>query len=432
VSKNLLKALPELIQAGIITNEKASEIQHYFQQRSGKSQNRLVIVFGILGSILVGLGIILIIAHNWDELSKSTKTSFAFLPLVVGQLISAFVILRQRESVAWREGASVFLYFAVGASISLVSQIYNIPGNLSSFLLTWMVLCLPLVYLMKSSITAMLVIIGITYFACETSYWSGDSKTSYEYWLVLAATLPHYYLLFKKNPNSNFFILLNWLVPLSVIICLGTLADHEEELMFISYFSLFGLFYIIGNSRAFSNKLVRNNSYLVLGSVGTIVMLLMLSFDWFWNDLLETEFTLATSIEFYIAIIVSLSAGAILTWRIAKSSWQSTHLMEYIFLLFIIIFIIGLSNNITPIILINLLLLILGLLTIKKGADHDHLGILNYGLTVITALVICRFFDTDISFVVRGLLFVIVGAGFFAANYWMIKKRKAHETHMFP
>jgi uncharacterized membrane protein len=431
VSKNLLKALPELIQAGIITNEKASEIQHYFQQRSGKSQNRLVIVFGILGSILVGLGIILIIAHNWDELSKSTKTSFAFLPLVVGQLISAFVILRQRESVAWREGASVFLYFAVGASISLVSQIYNIPGNLSSFLLTWMVLCLPLVYLMKSSITAMLVIIGITYFACETSYWSGDSKTSYEYWLVLAATLPHYYLLFKKNPNSNFFILLNWLVPLSVIICLGTLADHEEELMFISYFSLFGLFYIIGNSRAFSNKLVRNNSYLVLGSVGTIVMLLMLSFDWFWNDLLETEFTLATSIEFYIAIIVSLSAGAILTWRIAKSSWQSTHLMEYIFLLFIIIFIIGLSNNITPIILINLLLLILGLLTIKKGADHDHLGILNYGLTVITALVICRFFDTDISFVVRGLLFVIVGAGFFAANYWMIKKRKAHETHMF-
>lgn len=432
MSKNLLKALPELIQAGIITNEKASEIQHYFQQRSGKSQNRLVIVFGILGSILVGLGIILIIAHNWDELSKSTKTSFAFLPLVVGQLISAFVILRQRESVAWREGASVFLYFAVGASISLVSQIYNIPGNLSSFLLTWMVLCLPLVYLMKSSITAMLVIIGITYFACETSYWSGDSKTSYEYWLVLAATLPHYYLLFKKNPNSNFFILLNWLVPLSVIICLGTLADHEEELMFISYFSLFGLFYIIGNSRAFSNKLVRNNSYLVLGSVGTIVMLLMLSFDWFWNDLLETEFTLATSIEFYIAIIVSLSAGAILTWRIAKSSWQSTHLMEYIFLLFIIIFIIGLSNNITPIILINLLLLILGLLTIKKGADHDHLGILNYGLTVITALVICRFFDTDISFVVRGLLFVIVGAGFFAANYWMIKKRKAHETHMFP
>jgi hypothetical protein len=39
-------------------------------------------------------------------------------------------------------------------------------------MLTWMVLCLPLVYIMKSSITSMLIIIGITFFACETSYWS--------------------------------------------------------------------------------------------------------------------------------------------------------------------------------------------------------------------------------------------------------------------
>ena len=33
----------------------------------------------------------------------------------------------------------------------------------------------------------------------------------------------------------------------------------------------------------------------------------------------------------------------------------------------------------------------------------------NYGLIIITALVICRFFDTDLSFVLRGLLFISVG-----------------------
>jgi hypothetical protein len=52
------------------------------------------------------------------------------------------------------------------------------------------------------------------------------------------------------------------------------------------------------------------------------------------------------------------------------------------------------------------------------------LSLLNYGLLILTALIICRFFDLDMSFVARGLLFVLVGAGFFAANIWMVKKRK--------
>jgi len=428
VSKNILKALPELIEAGILSKDKASEISQYYHQKSGRSVSRLIIIFGILGAILVGMGIILIIAHNWDELSRSTKTFFAFLPLVIGQLICVYVILKKLKSIAWREGATAFLYFAIGASISLVSQIYNIPGDLSSFMLTWMVLSLPVVYLMKSSITSMLVIIGITYFACQTSYWSGPNKTSYEYWLVLAALLPHYYILYKNKPNSNFLILINWLLPLSIVICLGTLADKAEELMFIAYFSLFGLLYIIGNSPAFIDKPIRNNSYLMMGSVGTIIMLLMLSFDWFWMDMQNEKFEFFSSQEFYIAMIVMLSALVTLGFRIKQYSLNSTQLMDYVFGIFVIIFIIGVNNSLIPIILINLLILIIGLLVVKKGADRDHLGILNYGLLIITALVICRFFDTNISFVIRGLLFVGVGVGFFAANYMIIKKRKAHEN----
>jgi len=49
---------------------------------------------------------------------------------------------------------------------------------------------------------------------------------------------------------------------------------------------------------------------------------------------------------------------------------------------------------------------------------------LNYGLLVIAALVICRYFDTDLSFVVKGLLFLVVGLGFFFANYRLIKSRR--------
>ena len=425
--KNLLKALPELISAGVISKETASKIQSYYQQRADKSQNRLFIVFGVLGAILVGLGIILIIAHNWDELSKSTKTAMAFLPLLIGQVVGGYVIIKRSADVAWRESASVFLFFAVGASISLISQIYNIPGNLSSFLLTWMTLCLPVVYLMRSSISSLLVLIGITYFACETSYWSYPGDQSYGYWIIIALLLPHYIHLFKKKPGTNFMIFHNWLLPLSIIICLGTVADKTEELMVIAYMSLFGFLYIIGNSPVFKNKSLRNNTYTLFGSLGTIVLLLSLSFDWYWEKLPELEVALLDTPEFYILTFITLLAFGVLIWQKKIQSWNNISRMEITFILFILIFFTGYSSSLTPIIMINLLVFALGILTILKGANQNHLGILNYGLLIITALVVCRFFDTNISFVIRGLLFVGVGVGFFMTNYWMLKKRRAHE-----
>ena len=78
-----------------------------------------------------------------------------------------------------------------------------------------------------------------------------------------------------------------------------------------------------------------------------------------------------------------------------------------------------------PAILVNMLIFALGVVTVKIGADKFHFGVLNYGLLIIAALVTCRFFDTDMSFVLRGLLFVGVGVGFFLTNYYMLKKQKS-------
>ena len=150
IKMSILKDLQNLVEADIITEDIADDIRKFYQNKSSPPSNRLFIVFGILGAILVGLGIILIIAHNWNELSRFTKTCFAFLPLLIGQILCGYTLLKKRDSIAWREGSSVFLFFSVGASISLVSQIYNIPGDLSSFLLTWMLVCLPIVYIMRS------------------------------------------------------------------------------------------------------------------------------------------------------------------------------------------------------------------------------------------------------------------------------------------
>lgn len=76
------------------------------------------------------------------------------------------------------------------------------------------------------------------------------------------------------------------------------------------------------------------------------------------------------------------------------------------------------------IVLMNGFAALLALGTIIRGFQHDRLGTLNAGMVVAAALIIARFFDSDLSFVVRGVAFILIGTGFLAANWILLKNRK--------
>ena len=426
---SISKDIPALIKAGIITPETAEQIKQYYNSKSGSSSHRLFMVFGILGAILIGLGIILIIAHNWDELSRLTKTILAFLPLLLAQAICVFVLLKKSNNKAWIESATTFLFFAVGACISLIGQIYNIPGNLNSFLLIWMLLCLPLIYVMKSSALALLYIAGITYNAVEAGYFFYPISEPYLYWVLLLGVLPQYYFLFRNHPKSNFLTLENWVIPISITIVLGTLALGASSLMYVAYFSLFGLFYTIGNNRFFKDTALRNNAYRIIGTFGILIMLFISSFKGFWDDLKMNHHALGgwlITTEFWVAIGISLLAFYYLYTQQKNKPLRELPILSPIFILFIIIFIIGLFFHFA-VVLVNVVILAISVLAIMEGAKKENLGILNFGLSIITLWIIIRFLNTDINFVIRGFLLMAIGIGFFTANYWMLKKRKKNE-----
>ena len=357
----MLKDIAELVNADVISQETADKIQDFYQKKGNPSSNRLLIVFGILGAILVGLGIILLIAHNWDQLSRTLKIGFAFLPLLIAQILCGFVLLKKQDNVAWKETGTTLLFFAVGASIALVSQIYHIPGDLSAFVLNWMLLCLPLIYVMQSSVGSLLYLIGITYYATKTNYWIYPSTISYLYWLLLLAILPHYYLMSKKKPEGNFTVFHNWMIPISLIIALGMLTNRQDELIMVAYISLFGLFYLIGHIDFFSKQRLRNNGYRVLGSLCTIGLLLMLSFDWYWEDLRSGGFLfndLIRSPEFIATAVLSLLAGGFFIGHLKNNFPNNIKPISFTFIVFIITFIIG-FYSLLPIVIINLLVFIL-------------------------------------------------------------------------
>jgi len=419
-----LKELPELLKANVISEETAKRIADYYDAQPNPSTNRLLIVFSILGGLLVSMGLVLIVAHNWDELPKGIKLMVGLLPMLIGQAVCGYIVLKNIPSRAWREGCGVFLCFAIALSISIVGQVYNIEGNFGRFLMVWMLLTLPVVYVLRSPATAMLYIVGITWYACEVGYFSYFSRDlqPWKYWPMLLLIVPFCYTEFiLKGVKNNFYYFLSWLFTLSIAICLGCFESHNGEMLIVTYMSLFSAFVILSQMKMFETNRVLTNAFLVVGSLGVMGLLLLLSFDWYWDELDSMS---TNGIEFYFAMLFTSLAAVLLVLLLRSKPVSEINLKGFAFLLFIALFVLGVGSPGVAQLLVNLVILVFAIYTIRDGATKNHLGILNYGLLIITALIICRFFDTDFSFVVRGLLFIGVGTGFFAANLYMIRKRK--------
>ena len=428
----ILKETEELVQAGILPQETADRIAAYYKAKEERHPNRLMLVFGLLGALLCGLGIILIVAHNWDNFSRPVKTSFAFLPLLLGQAICAYTLLRQQNSAAWREASAVFLSLAVGGSISLVSQIYNIPGNIGVFMLSWSLLCLPLVYILKSSAVSLLYVVGICAYAMHQGFevHSADRHIRHLHWLLLAGIGLHYYGLIRQNPGSNFTAFHHWFLAAAgmLLLWVSVHGDNNSDLMRTAFMSLFGFYSIIGSAAWFEKQHSAANAYRITGALATVVLLLVLSFDTFWHksDVHSYAFgDLFTQTSGLATILLTLGAVYVLYRQMKSGSANALNPFNLSFLAFHVVVSAGVMSESLPPLLVNLLLLTLGILNIRAGAQKNHLGILNTGLLIVMALVICKFFDTQISFVLRGLMFVLAGTGFFVANIRMLKKRRA-------
>lgn len=427
---SLLKDLPELVSANIITNETARQITDYYQKKHETSPNRQLLIFGIVGAILVGTGVMFIVANQWDQFSQFTKTTCAFLLLIIPQLFCVYVLLKKTEKVIWREIAALLLFFAIGANISLVSQIYHINGDASTFLMIWMLLSLPLIYLLDASALSLAYFFGVMIYCFNARYNAAYQYEEYMFWLLFILPLPRYYQLFRKTPASVLFILHHWMIPYVLTQTLFTLAHQAPMLLHPAYLFMFASFYFIGQRPFFKSRPLLHNGYLIFGFTGTIISLLVMSFKATWKGLERDVYqfiNLIVTPEFIGCVLLLALASILLFRQNYGKKWSEWKLMDGTYILFLILFFLGAHATTLSVILINLLVSVFGLMLLREGARQRNLGVINLGMLIIALLVICRSFDSDLTFVVKGILFVLVGIGFFAANWLMIKKRKENE-----
>lgn len=418
------KYLPELIENNIISKDIAQDIVQYFDNKKKSSSNKLVMMFALIGTLLVGLGVILLIAHNWDNLPKMLKLFFAFLPILITQGIGMYAILRKEPNRILNETISILQLFAVGGSISMIAQIYQIQGEVYSYLLTWSFASILTIFIYNSSFTAILVTFGITIYAMDYGYWAFPGGEPYYYWLLLGVVFYHLYKRQKVSERSNFIIILGLAITLSITAVFGTISSGNHEFLLWSYLLLFSLFVTVS---FFDKYIGKPFSYSLryVGYFGIIIMLLILSNDDLWDsfEIEKYSFSIlysANLISIYIIVIVQI----ILFFLKKKlDSMKSINYFELIPIISIPLFLLGIYWDLGAI-LSNIIVLFLGIITIMYGNREDKLLIMNLGMLIISLLIINRFFDTDMTFLQRGLSFIAVGIGFFLTNFIIFKRRK--------
>lgn len=426
----LLRELPKLEAEGVIDAPAAERLRaHYAAQASGVGRRLVVAIFAVFGALLIGGGIILLLAHNWEAFGRGTRAAIALAPLVATQALTAWTIFRRFESTAWREGSATLLALTVAAAIALVDQTYHSGGDLESFLWRWSFLLAPLPWLLSSTAVAMLFLAALT-------WWAGAAKVeglqNLWMWPLAAAVVPHLIQVMRSERRGLRAANLQWAVALFLCVAAGLGLEHRVPgLWIVVYVGLFALMIAIGAANRGDEDGLWRRPFEAVGIAGSVILWLILSFDeaWGrigWNHVRTTEEFHATAswLDVLLAVGLPLAAIMIMGLLLDRERNRLTFLWGMSVPVIAVVWplVAATGADWIGMVAFNLLLFVVGLATLAEGVWRQSLATVNLGMAVVAMLVVVRFFDSEVGFILKGIAFIVVGVGFLAANVVMSRR----------
>ncbi len=424
----LYKELPGLVQKGIIAEQNAVQIRQYYGEVSDAAKKQLFIVISsVIGALLIGLGIISLIAHNWESLSRATRACLSILPLAASIGFTGWVLIKEKISDGMREAAATFQTLMVGAAIALISQTYNISGDLSNFVLVWMLLSVPVVYLATATVPAVIYTIGITVWSM-TFIWSETIRGMW-YWPLLAVVIPHFIAIVRQEKFTVRAMLLAEFLGLSVVLVCAVMLIRMAPAFWVVYYPvIFSVLYLAGTQKFGVIPTAWQQPLFKLGNLGIIVLSLLLTYAWPWGS---QEFwgwpseASATYLAVGSMILTLWFVGSVLLNYRAFKERRLFHLLAGAMPLLAII---GFALKPAAQVIFNIYFLILSITRIREGLRINRLSMVNEGLLMLTVLIAVRFFSSEFSFVIKGLVLILLGVGFLVANIAFTRRKEVQNV----
>ncbi|MGD8441490.1 MAG: DUF2157 domain-containing protein, partial [Holophagae bacterium] len=261
--------LPGLTADGVLDDEAADRLRARYPMPTATSGARLAIaICALFGGLLIGSGVILLLAHNWEHLSRPVRAAIALLPLVVSQIVAGWVLVRRGSSTAWREGSATALALALAAAIALVDQTYHTGGDLESFLWRWSLLLAPLPWLLNASSVAVI-------FLASLAWWAGAAKADrlevVWLWPLALAVVPHVISVLRTGRRGLRAANLQWACALFLCVAAGLgLEWRVPGLWILVYVGLFALMIAGGTVSRCDETALWRRPFEVVGVAGSV------------------------------------------------------------------------------------------------------------------------------------------------------------------
>ena len=158
---SIKKDIRELVDNKIIDQQTADRISNYYQTREKRinlSNINVTTTISVVAAILVGFGMISMIAYNWDDLPFFLRLIIGLIPWLATSFGCYYTLKNKADSKSWTESMAVLHAAGFTSSVSIINQIYQVQLDGPEFILVLILANLPFIFILQSAVLSTLSI----------------------------------------------------------------------------------------------------------------------------------------------------------------------------------------------------------------------------------------------------------------------------------
>ncbi len=393
-----------------------------------KQNNRLlIIIFSILGSAFIAIGLIFFIVFGWENFGVGIKTFLGLLPMLTGQAVAIYTHHKKRHSIAFSESGALVWSVGVVSTLFLVNGILGINISLFTLYALSTILILPAVYIFNSTS----VLFGYFLLALITPLYNINDFVTITF-LIISMILGGLYVTLNKHKVEDFRHNLSvWFLVIALFISVVELfVALNSNLFSISMFGIFLTYFTF--LFAFSKERIFNKPFYLLGTLGLIGTLTFLSMidsidsvDLVFTHYHFRDLNLMPYLIINLVILpVIIGIGAFL----GRATLTKNPLNMVILLIGTIstLFALICADTFVPIAII--LTIALAICYIIMGSKNNKFYEVNLGLVAIIAIMFKIISEIGTDFLTLGFAFLLSGVILFTVNFLLIRKAKKEKA----
>ncbi|MDA8242596.1 MAG: DUF2157 domain-containing protein [Elusimicrobia bacterium] len=425
--------LAEAAAAGLITSEQASGVWDRVYARRMTTGWKATYLIAAFAGIFIAIGLLLIIAHNWDKFGPVSKIAgFLLLFAAAGYAALAF-----EEKAPVAVPAEVLWFFMPVIGIGLYAQIFNLSGDPVKPYLVWAALVLPQALLLKRTLTATLVS-GLLFLCAFMGAFGRDNVISLTYanrFAETAAMIPWWH----------------WPLAAAVPAAGAAVALYRRCHPALRVIGA-SLAWVLGLLFSYTPLHVKSPALLLLAATSAVALWIVwtpeeerlesrlphlawlatvygMTFFWHYTPSLESDPGSSAGGALVWVLFGAATASAMLRTLVPglNDRWRMAFRAALVIPMFSAFMLFGATEQGAKAIavLANLTIIAAGAGLIVNGAQENLEKRINTGVLFIALLVLTRFFDIFGTLLRSGFGFLGTGLLFAALAYGINRGRKA-------